>query len=346
MATLTESNIADLLTSTRSDTTLDGKFNQIATRFTKYYARQWFKKDKLEFQSGDRIDGSLLVNHSFSATMVGLHEVLKPNIPDIMTTFNVPWRHTNHNWSWERRENLMNKGRDQVFDLMKARRIGSEISLVELLETEVWSKPADSTNVLDVFGIPYWVIKATSNTSGFNGGNPSGFSSGAGNVNSTNFERWKNFNATYVNINEDDLLREMRQAYRKTHFVSPVTIDDYRKGVADNHGIYMNEVTIDGCEVEMRTRNDAHQNLTEFMGATAFKRQTLQYVPKLDDDSNNPVYMLNHNWMCPVCLKGDVNYEHPPKNTANQPNTWVIHEDLTWNWLCTDRRQQAVISIL
>ena len=45
-----------------------------------------------------------------------------------------------------------------------------------------------------------------------------------------------------------------------------------------NHHIMMNEETIDAAESDMRTRNDRHTSLTEFDGATAFKKQPLKYV--------------------------------------------------------------------
>lgn len=344
MATLQDSDIADLIKSTRADEGV-GRFNEIASRLTHYEVMsRMMKTDKQEFQAGRKVQGNLLVNHSFSAKQVGLHEVIEPTIDDLFEQFEVPWRHTNCNWSWERREGLMNRSAQQIFNMIDGRRVAAMISLFEHLETQFWTAPTDSDNALDWYGIPYWVVKATSDTAGFNGGNPTGFSDGAGSINSDTHTRWANWNAQYTDVTEDDLLRELRKACRRTDFKSPVDFEDYSNGGGQQRRIYMNEETIDAMESDMRTRNDNHSDLAQYYGATTFKRHPLRYVPKLNDDTQNPVYCLNFEWLALVFLSGDFLYEHDPEKSPNQPNTWVVHTDLTGNVLCTNRRMQAVIN--
>jgi hypothetical protein len=341
MATLNASDIADLIISTRTDLDLKGKMVNMATRLTRYYAKKLLDKNKLEVQAGDRIKGNALTNHSFSASMVGLHQVLEPNIPDLMTQFEIPWRHMNYNWSFERREKLMNRGRGQIFDMIMARRKAAEVSQAELLEQQIWSCPSTSSDTLNIHGIPYWVVKAASNAQGFNGGAPTGHTL-VGNINPSTYTRWKNYNWQYTNHTDLDSLRYMRKAYRNVDFVSPVDIEDYKRGTGDSCMILANEATIDGLETVMRGRNDDHTDLAEFMGSTSFKKKPLQYVPYLDNDTDNPIYMLNFDYLTFIALDGDTNYEHEPMTTANQPNSFVVHVDLTLNFLCTDRRRQSV----
>src|SRR5690606_3042281 len=107
-------------------------------------------------------------------------------------------------------------------------------------------KPADSDDKLAPFGIPYWVVKDS--TAGFNGGNPSGFSSGAGGLDSSRHTRWANYTDSYTNVTKADLIKKMRTAYRKIRFKSPMNVPDYRRGRGDQYRIYVNEETISDFE--------------------------------------------------------------------------------------------------
>lgn len=340
-----DSAIADLITSTRPDEGR-GRFQQIAQRVTHYTVMGRLMKDeKQEFQSGTKIQGNLLINHSFAFQMVGLHQVIEPSVPTLMGTFEVDWRHFNFNWPWERREVLMNRSKSALFKLLEARRVGAAISAFEGLESLFWAPSVGDTS-LDIYPIFYWVPKATTNAAGFNGKNPIGFNN-CGGIDATNSanERWRSWNAAYEEVSDEDLLFQMGRAFRRTKFVSPVTHEDYSRGKAMDNRIYMNETTISACEQEARSRNDNHGNdLGKFHDSTAFKRLPLEYVDKLDEHADDPVLYINWQNMAFIWLEGDYMHEHDPKNDANQPNTWVTHTDGTCNTCCTDRRRQACIN--
>lgn len=342
MAILNESDIPDLIASTRTDVALEGYMVDIASNLTDYSYKKLFSEEKLETQSGDVIKGNLLVRHNNSAQMVGLHQVIEINITDVLNKFQIPWRHTTYHWAWERRIPLMNKGRNQIVNMIKAQRAGAKIAAAELLEPQLWGKPADSTNEEDVFGVKYWMKYGTSTTPGFNGGNPTGFSAGAGGLDSTTYTKWANYNGVYVAA--IDLLRMMRKGYRATRFVSPVNEAQYLKGKGADQKIHCNEETCDLLEEQLASRNDNHTDLAQFMGATSFKKKALEYVPHLDADTQNPLFFLDWGTLAVVVLEGDNDFEHPAMRSVNQPNTWVVHNDLTWNLLCMNRRRNAVFN--
>lgn len=340
--TLHDSDIADLVMATRIPG--EDKFEDLASRLTDYEVMGYLMTRDREIQeNGNKWEGNLLVDHSFSAQMVGLHQVIEPDIPNLFEQYTVPWRHTNWNASYERREWLMSSGKSKLFDLWKGKRAAARISGAELFEDQFWSAPSSSSNKLDVYGIWYWVIKATSGA-GFNGQNPSGWSACAGlDASASRNARWRNYSAVYANVTRPDLIRKMRTGYRATKFKSPVTIDDYRKGKGANHRIYLNETSIDLFEEFMENRNDNHgSDITKFMDATSFKKSPLRYVPQLDSDSDNPILMLDMSHVHVKFLKGDVMHEHDPMNSQHQPNTFVEHTDTTWNVGISNRRVQAV----
>lgn len=320
------------------------KFNQIATRLQNYEVMgRLLKEDKQQFEGSQGIQRTIMIDHSGAAKQVGLFQTDVVNVADQTKLMDIPWRHTTTNYAYERREMLMNKGASKIVDLLKIRRTDAMISLAELLEAQFWSKPTDSNDKLNQFGVKYWVVKNA--TAGFNGGNPAGFTSGAGNIDSSSITRWANYTDQYVTMTKPDAIDKMRTAARKIVFKSPVSIDDFRKGSGDSYRIYVNEPTIKGMEALGEAQNEnLGRDIASMDGTLTFRKNPIVWVPKLDADTENPIYMLNFAWFAPVFLEGDYMRESAPMLSALQHNVFVVHVDLTGNILCTNRRAQAVIS--
>jgi len=68
------------------------------------------------------------------------------------------------------------------------------------------------------------------------------------------------------------------------------------------------------------------------------------WVPKLDSDSQNPVYGVDHSTFYPVCLTGDYLRESEAKPAPSQHNVFQVFVDLTYNYLCIDRRRNWVLA--
>lgn len=338
--TLADSDILDLVKGTLKEL---GRlrFGQIATTYQRYEVKRIMQKDRVQFEDGYAIQRTFMVDESGSARMAGLYQTFVRNQTDVLATTEIPWRHTHNFWMWERRELLMNNGKSRIVDLMKVRRAAAMISLAKLMEDQFWSKPSDSTDKLNVFGVPYWVVKPT--TLGFNGGAPVGFPAGAGGL---LHDRWKNYGGPYTAVSKPDLIKKMRKAHRLTDFQSPTDIPDFRNGAGDKYRIYMNETTISSFEDLAEAQNqNLGRDLAPMDDTTAFKRNPVRWVPKLDEDTSNPVYMLNVADFYPVFLKGDYLREAEPRNGEDAPNTWFVDVDLTWNVLCTNRRGQTVLYV-
>ena len=166
-----------------------------------------------------------------------------------------------------------------------------------------------------------------------------------GNVNLTTVPKFKNYTYQYVDIDKNDLIPALRTAARKTDFESPVDIAEYRGDKGSRYRLYVNEVTMRSMEDVAEQQNEnLGRDLAPYDGTVVFNRHPIRYIPKLDDDAQNPVYMIDHNSFHPVVLKGDYLYEHPPLRGANQPNSWYIAVDLSYNFICIDRRRNSVLA--
>lgn len=344
MATLQAADIADLVAGTLRDLG-PLRFQQIAQNLQYYEVfSKWFKKDKVAFDSGYGIQKTLMNKLSTSGTShVGLLDTDQVNIPDVLDQLTVPWRHVQTNWALiYQTDILMNRGKSLILNVVKPRRANALISLVEELEDRAWGDAPGTTDKLLPYSIQYWIVENA--TTGFNGGTPGSHSTVAG-VDLTETPNFKNYTALYTSVTKGDLVKKLRTAHRKIRFVSPVTVDDYRGGSGDRYRLYVNESTISSLEDLGESQNEnLGRDVASMDGQMTFRRHPIVWIPKLDSRSDNPVYMIDHSTFYPVCLKGDYLRESQADKAPNQHNVFQVFIDLTYNYICVDRRRNAVLS--
>lgn len=339
---LTDRQILDLTTGTLEN--MDPmSFVQIAQPLQEYEVMpRWLKKDKVVIDGGKGITRSLMIKLSYGARHVGMYEKDNVNVTSFMKTLSIPWRHATNNWAYDRREILMNEGDGKlmVFKLIEPRRGDCMISFADELERKAWVCPA-ADNEKDPYGIPYYIVKNAAE--GFNGGAPSGHTTVAG-VNPTSVEGWKNYTGTYTNKSKRDLISKLRTAYRRMSWKSPVNLKDYTSGRGDKMRIYVNEPTINELELIGESQNDNLGNdLASKDDTIVFKKHPIRWIPILDLDTQDPVYFVDHGTFYPVVLEGDFLRESDPMIIGDQHNMVQTHVDLTYNYLCINRRKNGVL---
>lgn len=344
MATLSAADIPDLVAGTLYDLG-PLRFQQI-TQARQYYEvfSKWFKKDKVMFDSGIGIQRTLMSKITTSAGKhVGLTDTDQVNIPDLLDQMTVPWRHAQTSWGIiYQTDVLMNRGKSLVVNVIKPRRAQALIDVVEELEDRAWGTAPSSTDKLLPYSIQYWIVENAS--TGFNGGVPSGHSTIAG-VNLTDSPNFKNYTARYTSVTKSDLIKKMRTGHRKVRFISPVTNDDYRGGIGDRYRIYTNETVLSNIEDLGEGQNEnLGRDIASMDGRMTFRGHPIVWVPQLDARSDDPVYMIDHSVFYPVCLKGDYLRESEATKAPNQHNVFNVFVDLSYNYVCVDRRRCAVFT--
>jgi hypothetical protein len=322
------------------------------------------KKEKVGFHAGTSIQFNVQVNPSGAARMTGMMATDVVNIADLMTTAVLPWRHANTNWGVDLREIAMNREPRKIVDIVKERRAGAMISLAELLETQGWTAPTSSTDSTNMFGIPYWIVPNA--TQGFNGGNPFGFSAGAGGLSSTTYPNWANYTDQYVDPTKLDLIRRWRRAAYFTNFMSPVNTDIPTYNTGNKYGYYTTYFIIQRVEEACEQQNDNLGNdIASKDGQAVFRRNPIVWVPKLDALSGtgmsgtfsnstytsaggyavNPVLGINWGVFRPVFLEGWYMREDGPYPLKGIQHTVAATQiDLTINLECRDRRRQFCLT--
>lgn len=337
---LTAEGLADLMAMTQKDLG-PGKWTEIATDLQEFVAMpKILKKEKVEFQSGTAVQFNVQYTTNGQARRTGLYAVDTPNVGNSMTTGSVPWRHVVADYSIDVREMKMNRSPARIVDLMKTRRNECMIDLAKLLEDDFWDKPADSTDTEKSFGVDYWMVR--SNSEGFNGGNPTGFTSGAAGLDSTTYTRWKNYTAQYVNVDKTDLIRKWRRAATFTNFKPPVDQPSYNRG--DRYGYYMNYDVLGTLEEVLEDQNDNLGNdIASKDGAVMFRRTNCTWVPNLESDTEDPIYGINWGVFHPCFLSGEYMRESDAEKAPNQHNVVTVYIDNTYNFISKNRRLLFVL---
>ncbi len=341
MATLQADDIVDLITITQKDL---GKmrWTDLSYDLQEYVALpSLLQKEKVAYGSGYGMQWNVMTGTSGATKDVGLYEVDSVNVSDVMTTGSVPWRHMTTNYAIERREIAMNTGAAQIVDLVKIRRHDAMVDLAKHLEGRFWAKPDTSADNLRIFGVPYWIVYNA--TEGFNGGNPSGFSSGAAGLDSSTYTNWKNWSANYTAGGSGDLVAKWRKAATFTNFKAPHAAPAY--GQAARYGYYTNYAVISDLENRLGGQNDnLGYDIASMDGKVVFRGTPVTWVPNLESFAGDPVYGINWGQFKPAFLSGEYLREEGPVKASNQHTVFQTHLDLTMNIMCTDRRSNFVLA--
>ena len=338
------SSIDDAVLLTQERLVNRGAFLDLQTDLTDHIAvREMWKGQKKVFDGGNDWEFQAQIDHNHSARTVGMYETDGSSITDSMITMKVQPRHINAHYIYDKREPAFQRGGVKIVDLIKTRYVGMMVSLYELVEEILWTKPTDSSDEKTPYGITYWVTKAASE--GFNGLDPSGFSDGRGGKSSTTYPRWANYGAPYVSISKQDLIRKMRKGTRQTKFRSVVSHSEPVLGGMKN-GIYVPDSVIGIMEEILEDQNmNLGNDLASKDGRTLFKGSPVVYAPKLDDDTDNPIYMLDWKWLKVGCLSGWANQLSKPYMVPNKHLVSRVDLDLTMQMICTNLRRQAVFHV-
>ncbi len=346
MATLQATDIADLVATTLNEKG-DLKFTDLMSDYQNTIAlKRIFRKKKTEFTAGPQVEWNVILDHNGSAKFVGLGETDIVDIPNVMTTGIVPWRHITWNWGIERREIAFNRTPRKIVDLALTRRIAALGSAIIKFEQCLWRVPTVTTDTKSPYGIPYWVVKsntAVTTNDGFNGTVPSGYTT-VGGLNPTTYPRWANYATQYTAVTKDDLIRKMRRMATYTDFM-PLVDDVPVYNTGDDYMWATNYSVIGTMEEILEQQNEnLGTDIASMDGKVMFRRSPLVFVKELDLDTTNPVYSLNWGELKAMGLRGEWMNETKIDKMPGQHTVSATFTDCTYNVFCRNRRRNGVLA--
>ncbi len=351
-------DFADLVVGTLND--LERlKFSQIAQDLQDYEVMgKWLKKDRVIKDGGRGIQRSLMLHLEDVANHVGLLDEDDISIGDHLADITVPWVHARTGWAFEFRSDvLMNKGKSLVQDSIQPRRINAMIKMADLLEAAGWACPSSTTDADVPYGLPYWVVyNATTGFTGDSALDSTDTTYSTAGISTVTYPNWMNYSANYSDASYADLINKMRLAHLEMNYKSPTSVPQLRGPLGQRYRIYCSYTTQLAIEDVARSQNDnLGPDVAEMDGTTVFKGIPIKGIAHIEENGisapvrgsatslTNPVYMVDHKSFYPVVLKGDYLREtvKPAPHQVNVTQTFVW---LTYNFICIDRRRNAVFS--
>ena len=317
------------------------KFTEIATDIQDHTAmRNLLLQSRTVVDGGHKVQWGVMVNHANSSRNVGLGASDIINIVDTMVQATADWKNTTGSWAIIGQEIDFNREPARIINLIQERRIAAMISMAELMETNFWGPPVTSTDSETPWGVNTWIVKNA--TEGFNGAAPSGYTSIG--LNPSTYTRWKNWTYQYSSVTRDDLIRHWRKAATFVKFKPPVDgIPSMNTG--DKYGYYTNYSVIGQLEEALEAQNEnLGADIASQDGRTLFRRIPVDWVPKLEADTTNPVYGINWGYFKNYVLSGwwlkETRIEHYP----GQHTVAANFMDCTYQPVTTNRRAHFVLA--
>lgn len=326
-----------------SDISLD-KQDHIITRF--------FSGKKTPMRGTPKVIWKVQVENAGTARWTELFDKDTSNVQNQFVGAEEPWALHTSSYEYDVREpDFQGSDALTIVDVIKGREHGMYNNMYEDFENALWTAPTSSTQrPRPMNGIPYWLQKSA--TLGFNGGDPNGFTAGAGGIATGTYSRWKNFTGTYSAISRDDLVDKWIKAMDFTKFKAPHNypgLNGSGSGSEGNYEFYTTHTVLQGLRRFLDTRNE---NLTDVTGMAAkvpFMGIPVRWVPALTHssetayDSSNPVYGINWQNFQLFFQRGWDMKRTPPYMVAGQNKVRRVVLDSTLQLICTSRREAGFV---
>ncbi len=221
----------------------------------------------------------------------------------------------------------------------------------EGMEVAMWTAPTSSTqNPRVPSGIPFWVQKSDTAAFGFNGGAPSGFAAGAGNLLAAAVPNWANGTGTYATLTDDDGIDLIVKACEFCNFRAPHNFAELSGG-KPRWGFYTVYGVVETLRKYLRNQNQSlGPDVAAYRGEVLLKGSPMIWVPALTNsvheayDSSNPIYGIDWKTMQWFFKKGRHKHITKPHTPEGAP---TVREVYLINWgqfRCLNRRSNFVLT--
>jgi hypothetical protein len=312
------------------------------------FAGRVFEAKKKAERGGARLEWKLRTKNQGTAKHSGLFSVDDTNRRNVMTNAKQEWSKQTVNYIYDIDEESFQSAPETIIREMQLLEQGLYNDFFELMETAMWTAPSSSSlDPMPPAGIPFWLQKNA--TLGFSGGNPTGWSNGAGSVDSTAFDRWKNYSGTYKQVSRDDLIEKVVNACDFTYFKAPKSYAEIGGGKPDYEFVTVHSVLATMRRLLQSGNDNLGADVAKWAGNVLIKGNPVDWCPALTDtsseayDSQAPFYGINWKKFDYYFKTGRNMIKHPPKPAANQHTVRERHMDNWGNFVCYDRRQGGFV---
>lgn len=312
------------------------------------FAGRVFSAKKRAERGGVRLDWKLRHKNQGTAKHSGLFAVDDTNRVNVMTKGLMEWSKQTVNYIYDVDEDAFQSGPETIIREMQLHEQGLYNDFFALMEDAMWTAPASSAlDPMPPSGIPFWLQKNAS--LGFNGGDPAGWSSGAGSIATATFPRWKNYSGTYVQVSREDLVEKVVNACDFTYFTPVRSYAEIGGGKPDYEFCTVHSVLATMRRTLQASNDNLGVDVARYAEGVLMKSIPVTWVPALTEttsnayDSQAPFYGINWKKFEYFFKSGRNMTKHPPKMAGNQHTVRERHMDNWGNFVCYDRRQGGFV---
>jgi len=323
-----------------------GPMNQItnmAQEYTNLAISRILATERVSTQSGNSLRRFVNTGENDNAEHVGPHHTDNINIVDTANHVDSPWSKLTSNTSWDVDEFAMNRDPERMVDEYILKYSNMMEGVLKKMEIAFWSKPATSATKNTPHGIPQWVVKSATADVGFNGGDPAGFTSGAGGLDIATYPKWQNSTGTITSYTDAGMLDQMRSMHIDIGFQKIPMTRWYTP--SDKYRIYTTKPIYMAMGKLIRSQNEnLGRDLNAMGDEFVFNGAPITHVPYLTkNDSDNPIYFINFGYFEVVWLKGRYMVVSKPGKHPTKHDTVVQFVDNVYAFICRDRKRQGVL---
>ena len=305
-------------------------------------------------------------NGNGTAKFTGLFEDDTFNRKNVLVQGKVSPRFLTASYIYDKREPVLNSGeasKSKLLAIVEFVKLQLELmyqSALDLMETTFAGVgPTYADDKKTPHGLAFYIQKQSNSDAsshangGFDGKDPSLPASSSSatptacprcGISTSSYARWANWAAQYANISKDDLVKKMRIAAHKINFKSPLSLTD--PTLSTGREILTGLDVLQELESILEAQNmDLGNDVASKDGKVLFKGAPVEYVPVIDSDTRNPIYMIDWKTLVFGTVAGWDKKVSAPKEDDAQHNTMKGFLDMSCEMVCTNLRNQAVLSL-
>lgn len=355
MASLRHDQIADFVQATQR-VFKSPEWADISLSLQKYYFARLLKGQgtkkmrKRPERGGPYLDWKLRVRNQGSFRTTGLYNVDTLNRVNVLDNGEITWSYQDANYIIDTREPKWQSGPEKIIDIVQLDEQGLYNDFFDGIEPQLWSAPSSSTlDPMPIAGIPFWIQKSSTAAFGFNGGNPTGWTSGAGGISTSTYANWKNATFTWAVVSPEDMVEKTIEAMDKCYFEAPQPFPNLVKERPD-WGLYSG--SYETLKQLRRLAQSQNENLgddvAKYMNTVTIRGNPVEWVPAMDNsssdayDSSRPLYGVNWATLEYFFKEGEAMVRQPMKQSAHSHRVLERFLDNSGNTVCYDRRRNFV----
>lgn len=221
--------LADLVALTQNTFETRGRWESIAQQYPDYlWVQQAFRARRMSRVTSPTIEWALEVAAATSFESSYVNHPLSVSVPDIAQKASVPLIKVRTSVGWTRDEReLQGTSIEQLVNVIEMRMAKHERDYIEGMENAFVTKPATSTTFPnELFGLEYWLptLSGATTLTMNGGGDPAGFTAGAGGITVASVDRWAHAVAGWTAASDDDLFQKLSEFLNRARYFAPVPI--------------------------------------------------------------------------------------------------------------------------